>query len=314
MKTKVFLTSLFLFCAFFSAEAQTADEYYNLSKEKLKKKDYNYAKTLIDKSIALDSTNVWTWLLSAEINLGLNQVQEAFYDYGSAIRIDSTVAEIYNRVADLYTSINYLEESIFFYDKAIEYAKSDTMKFNYLMNRASAKGILRDFEGGIADLEDGLKIDSTNSLILNNLPMFYQEVGQVDKAIKILNTSVRLYPEFNGSMINLGLIYSEIDSLDKSEFYFNMAMEIDPKDPLLLNNRGYLFLKKKEYDKALKDINESLNIYPNNSYAYRNRALVYIELELIEEACRDLSIAEHYNFKTRYGDEVQILKEKYCKE
>lgn len=121
-----------------------------------------------------------------------------------------------------------------------------------------------------------------------------------------------LYPEFIGSYVNLGLIYSEIDSLEQSEYYFNEGMKIDSKDPLLLNNRGFLYYKMKDHQKALKDINESINIYPSNAYAYRNRALTYLDLGLKDEACKDLSIAQHYDFKVRYGDEVEKLVEENC--
>lgn len=293
--------------------SQTAEEYFELAIKKYQEEDYQYAKTLIEKSIALDSTDLWSWLFSATINRKSGEYRSALGDYDRALQIDSTEAEIYNRIADLFTSVNSLDQSIYFYDKAIHYAKSDTLRFNYLMNRASAKGILRDYEGAIKDMEAGMEIDPNNILILNNLPMFYQEVGQKEKAIQILKRSIELDPTFIGPMINLGLIYSEMDSLDQSEFYFDMAIKLDPKEPLLLNNRGYLFLKKKEYQKALRDINESINLYPSNSYAYRNRALTYIELGLIDEACRDLSIAEHYDFKSRFGDEVEQLIQKYCK-
>ena len=292
--------------------AQTAQEYYDLAGKKYKQEDYNYALTLIKKSIALDSTNINSRLFSSDIYLKLDRMEEAIYELAKAVAIDSTEAEIYNSYGNLCMSLNLLDESIAYFGKAIHFAEGDSAKFHYYLNSATAKGVLRDFEGAIHDFEEGYAIDSTNFLILNNLAAIYQEVGQKQKGIAMLKKTILLYPEFIGPYVNLGLTYSEIDSLELSEYYFNEGVKIDPKDPLLLNNRGFLFYKKKEFQKALRDINNSLDIYPTNAYAYRNRALTYLALDLKKEACKDLSIAQYYECKNRYGDEVDELLKAHC--
>jgi tetratricopeptide (TPR) repeat protein len=306
------LPIIFIVLTNFICFGQTADEYIDLAKLKLEGKDYNYALTLVEKSIELDTTNVWSRLLKSEVLLELSRVQDAADELAYALYIDTTNAETYNRIGDFFLGINDLPSSLNYYDKAIEYAKSDTTKLSYLANRATAKGVLRDFDGAISDFEEALKLDDTNLVILNNLSAVYQEVGNIAAGIKMQKRLITLYPDFIGPYVNLGLIYSEIDSLDSSEFYFNEALKLDPNEPLLLNNLGYLYYKKKEYPKALENINSSIDKYPNNSYAYRNRALVYVALDLRKEVCKDLEIAVYYNFKDRYGDEVEKLIEKYC--
>lgn len=292
--------------------AQTAQEYYDLADEKYQNKDYKYALTLVEKAIELDSSNVWNRLLRSDINIGLNRVEDAINDLGLAMLLDSTEAEVYNQTGILFMEMNYLDESIHFFDQAIHFAKDDSTKFSYYVNSATSKGVLRDFEGAIHDFEESYKIDSSNIVVLNNLAAVYQEIGEKQKGIKMMQRIIEIDPEFIGSYVNLGLTYSEIDSLELSEYYFDLAFKLDPEDPLLLNNRGFLYYKMKEYEKALADINKSIQIFPSNSYAYRNRALTYLALDLNEEACRDLSIAQYYDFKTRYGDEVEKLIEKHC--
>ena len=252
-------------------------------------------------------------MLKAEVLLNLNRVDAAANELANALDIDSTNAEVCNRIGEFFLSLNDLNGALSFYDKAIEFADTDTLKMSYLVNRATAKGVLRDFEGSIADFERALKIDETDIAILNNLSAVYQEVGDISKGIEMAKKLIEIQPDFIGPYVNLGLIYSEHDSLALSEYYFNEALKIDPVDPLLLNNFGFLYYKKKEYSKALEYINSSIDKYPNNSYAYRNRALVYLALDLNTEACRDLDIAVHYNFADRYGDEVNKLIEEHCK-
>lgn len=306
---QIFLTLLILpfFCI-----GQTSEQFMDIAKNKLESKDFNYALNSIQKSIEIDSMDIWNRMLHAEILLELNRVREAEIQLQKAVQINSMASEPYNRLGNLYLSLNELENSLTYFSKAIEYAESDTIAISYYINSATAKGVLRDFEGSIKDFESAYTIDSIDPIILNNLATIYEEVGRVNDGVIMLKKLIKLNPEFIGPYVNLGLIYSENDSLDLSEFYFNKALEINPKEPILLNNKGYLHYKKKEYEVALKLINESIDLFPNNSYAYRNRALVYFELELNYEACKDLEIATYYNFSDRYGDEVENLYKERC--
>ena len=309
MKT-IFITLLVTFTSI--AYCQTSEEYYDLAKEKIKVKDFHYALVLIEKSVKLDSIDIWNRMTMSDILLQLDRPMEAVEQLAIASKLHPEESAPYNRLGTFFLQIDDLDNAIFFYDKAIEHAPADSISISYYINRATAKGVLRKFDEAIEDMEKAYQMDPTNDAILNNLASFYQEVGQIDKGISMLKQLEKLYPEALGSYVNLGLIYSEIDSLELSEYYFNKGLELDKTDPLLLNNKGFLHYKKKEYSTALKYINESINIFPNNSYAYRNRALVYLALDLKKEACRDLSIAEHYEFQIRYGNEVAELIEKHC--
>jgi len=308
---KIF-TFLILLLFSISANGQTAAEYAAFAEEKYEEQAYDAALTLVEKSIALDSTNIWSRLLIADILLRLDRATEAEQQLIINIRNNPNASEAHNRLGLFYLEVNDLNKSIFYYSKAIEFAKSDSISFTYYVNRATAKGVLRQFDESIKDFEKAYAYDSSDMAVLNNLAAIYQEVGQKQKGIRMLKRLAILHPEMIGAYVNLGLIYSEIDSLKLSEFYFDKALEIDPKEPLLLNNKGYLHYKKKEYNTALRYINESIDLYPANSYAYRNRALVNLALKRKNEACKDLSIAEYLDFKMRYGNEVEALIEKNC--
>lgn len=311
MKNTLILILLLSFL-FQISTAQDATHFASLASQKYQEKDFNYALNLIEKAIETDSADIWTRILAADILMKLNRIREAEQQLIFATQIDPEVSEPYNRLGNLYSSINDMGTSIKMFDRAIQYAESDTIKFSYHINRASVKGMLRDFDGAVKDFEEAYAINDTDIALLNNLGALYGEMGEIDKGIALSKKSIQLYPDFLGPYINLGLVYSEIDSLDQSEYYFNLAIDIDPEEPLLYNNRGYLFYKRKDYQRALVDINKSLDMYPNNSYAYRNRALVYLALKLEKEACKDLEAAIHYEFKARYGNEVDELYKANC--
>ena len=304
---------LYLFLMASLNAQQTAEEYYQMADEKEEAGDLQYALVLIEKAAALDSTDMWIRLKMSSILLA----QDRFFDGLDQLYLAKKLApdrpEPLIHLGNLSMETNDLEGAVRFFDQAERLDTTEVGRYMIYVNRATAYGVLRNFEKGIADLEEAYRIDSSDLVVLNNLSAFYQEVGQVNEGIRILKRLVELQPDFEGSYVNLGLVYAEMDSFETSTYYFAKAFELMPDDPLLLNNMGYLEYRKGNYSKALELIGQSVNLLPYNPYAYRNRALVYIALEQFEEVCRELDIAEYYQFAARYGDEVAKLKEKYCK-
>lgn len=121
-------------------------------------------------------------------------------------------------------------------------------------------------------------------------------------------------PDYQGAYNNLGMLYTEMGNYSAADKVFKTGLSKTPQDALLLNNYGYLLYKTKNYPKSLEYINKSIAHYSSNPYAYRNRGLVYLELKLMREACLDLKASEELGFKTYYGNEVELLRAKYCEE
>ncbi|MEM8524524.1 MAG: tetratricopeptide repeat protein [Bacteroidota bacterium] len=292
--------------------SQNAEEYIELSRQKQAEGNYNYALNLTEKAIEQDSTELLYRLYKSEILLDLDRVEDAAIELYKTLAMDTTYAETYNRLGTLYLSMGYLDASLGMYDYAITYSMVDSLSFGYFINRASAKGMLRDFESSIADLESAYEINDTSLVLLNNLAAIHSEIGNSRQAIRYCREVIDIDSTFIGAYVNLGLIYTEIDSLEQGAYYFTKGLEIDANEPLIYSNRGFLYYKQKEYGKALEDLNKSIDMYPSNPFVYKNRALVYFALGHQKEGCRDLDIAEYYKFEEWYGDEVAKLKVEHC--
>jgi tetratricopeptide (TPR) repeat protein len=311
MKKFLFILLLIRIAPF--ANAQTAKEFEEMAQKKMDAKDYQYAMVLINKAIALDTKNQWYQFQKASIQFELNGPREAIDIIQSAIKLDKKNAEGYNRAGTYYNSGGIADSAIIMFDLAIKYAKTDTIKYSYLMNRGVAKLGKRDFKNAVKDFDVVLAFDPNNLGALMNISSCYGELGRSVECIATLKKVIAMDPTFDGSYGNLGFMYSDMDSLDLAIYYFNKQLELVPTDPVAFNNRGYVYYKKADYASALSDINFSIKAYPTNSYAYRNLALVYIALRKINEACAALSYADSYGFEKRYGPEVSQLLEKYCK-
>lgn len=311
MKT-LYLSLFFVFYISFSF-AQTADEFETLALKKMEQKDYKYALELIDKALAIDTKNEWYYISKADIQFQLSGPLESIKTLKYGLEQNGEKAQLYNRLGTYYDSGGMGDSSILMYNKAIEYAESDTLKNYIISNRGAAKTGIRDFKGAITDFETALKFDPNNIGALNNVATCYAELRMIDKSIACLKKIISLDSTFTGAYGNLGFIYSEMDSLDLAIRNFNKVMELDPNDAIGYNNRGYVYYKKGDFASALRDINLSIKMYPTNSYAYRNLALVYIALNKMKEACTSLGYAMNYGFEKRYGPEVSQLFMNYCK-
>jgi tetratricopeptide (TPR) repeat protein len=249
----------------------------------------------------------------AEIELKLYGPREAISTVTKALKLNRKNSEYYNRIGSYYESSGYADSAIFMYNIAIKYAKTDTIKYAYILNRGTAKTSKRDFVNAKTDYESVLEFNPNDIGTLNNIAHVYRELGMSNKGIQSLKKIIQLDSSFVGSYLNLGFCYSEMDSLKQALYYFNFALKLDPKEAVAYNNRGHLYYKLKNYAAALKDINYSISLYPTNSYAYRNLALVYLATNKTYEACETLKFAKDYEFEKRYGDEVNILISKHCK-
>lgn len=304
---------LLLFVGCTASKAQNAAEYANIALEKFQKEDYQYALVMIDKAIAINDTNTGYYLGKAEIEFKLYGSRQALKTVFKAISINRKDAEPYSRAGRLYISRNLTDSAIYMFNLAVKYASNDTVRNMYIMNRGTAKQSTRDFEGAKTDFEKVLQFDPNDIPALNNLAGVYAMLNMKPQAVSYLKKVVALDPSFTQPFVNLGFIYSEMDSLDLALQYFDKVISMKPKDAYVYNNLGYVYYKKGDYPTALKNINYSISLYPSNSYAYRNLALVYIATKKKAETCDALRYAESYDFKSNYGDEVDMLIKKHCK-
>jgi tetratricopeptide (TPR) repeat protein len=312
MTIKHIYLNIFIFLSF-TLSAQTAKEFSEMASSKIENKDYRNALEFINRAIQLNDTNQWYPIQKAEIEFKLYGPTEALSVIFKAMPLNRKNSEFYNRAGIYYESGGIADSAIYMYNMAIRYAKSDTIKYAYILNRGTARAGHRDFEGARVDYEKVLEFNPNDIGTLNNIANVYRELKMPNKGIESLKKIIKIDPSFIGPYINLGFAYLQLDSLDLSIKYFDEALKIDPNEALVYSNRGNVYYKLKNYSAALKDINYSISLYPSNSYAYRNLALVYIATNKMSEACETLKFADYYGFEQRYGDEVKNLRAKHCK-
>ncbi|KAA2238877.1 tetratricopeptide repeat protein [Chitinophaga agrisoli] len=241
------------------------------------------------------------------------QADSALEDFNTAIKMSPKRSIFYAHRAGLYMDMQMPDKAIRDYNLAIAHVDGDTMRYQLICSRGSARKMKRDFQGAYDDYMEGFHFDSTNVDVLSSLGGVLDDLGREQEAILYLERAIHISPDDMPANVNLGFRYLSLGDYEKAIRLFNHALEIDPDQPLAYNNRGYAEYKLNKLQDALKDITHSLSLYPDNSYAYKNRALVYLALKQQDKACDDLQRAAGLHYTARYGNEVDQLIAEHCR-
>lgn len=310
---KLFLLSVFNCCCILMLFSQTSSEIYKNASDEYDKKNYAKALSLLTAAIKKDPAHVDCILLKADVLTRLNRHQEAFDAYSEAIALSPKNIRAYNNRGLLLQSIQETEFSIRDFTAALGFASTDSMRFLLLLNRGASKINIRDYQGAYDDFTKAYQIDSLEIGLLNNLAAVCDEVGKGDKTLYYLKKILTIDSTFLGAYVNIGFKYQEMGDHKTAIEYFNKAIALEPNDGLAYSNKAFNEYKLGDLKNALSDINQSLKLYPTNSYAFRNRALIYIAKNDISKACDDINKAIELGFGKMYGDEVDKLRDKYCR-
>ena len=146
----------------------------------------------------------------------------------------------------------------------------------------------------------------------------YDEIGQYERGIEILNLAIEKEPEYLGAYINRGAYKSSLKRFDNAVSDYQKVLDLDPENTLATYNIGNSYrlsgnLKKAKeyYDLAFKTKGgEMITIdYKPNSFIekshydvpsaeiFYHRGLVYYDLLDYEKAYSDFSNSLEQNYE-----------------
>jgi tetratricopeptide (TPR) repeat protein len=126
----------------------------------------------------------------------------------------------------------------------------------YYIKRAYAYYVKEDYDRGISDYKEALRLGSTE--VEREEGFNYSIVIQynVDSA---------------GAYSNIGYAYFKKGDYNRAIADFTEAIRLNPNNAEAYNNRGAAYEHKGDYDRAIADFTEAIRLDPNNALAYYNR-------------------------------------------
>ena len=174
--------------------------------------------------------------------------------YKKIIKIDNSFKDAYDRLAQIYYDEgNYKEaekvikdllKNYFFFSK-IEKSKY----YVYLADILKQQGKLKE---GLNYLKKALEIDPNNPNINFYIAVYYDEMGNWDKAREYLEKAIRLKPDFADALNYLGYtLLLRNEDIDKAFHLVKRAFYLDPENGAYADSLGWAYYKKGDYKKAL---------------------------------------------------------------
>ena len=110
--------------------------------------------------------------------------------------------------------------------------------------------------------DNALHIDSTSIEALHHIAFYYQNNGNVKKALETYRKMSVMDPNYPSSYFNSGLIYLHMDSLEQAYNNFNILVNIDRKNSKGYYYRGYVNYLAGKMENAKADFEQTLKLDP----------------------------------------------------
>jgi len=156
-------------------------------------------------------------------------------------------------------------------------------------NLALTYEVLGETDKSLALIETALKINPDYIPALNKGAEIYSsKKSNHAKAESMLLKSYKLNPLNTSTLTNLGALYGALGQTAKSEKFFLEAVQNSPDDVALLNNLGTLYRSKKDYASAERYYTKALSVDPNHIPSLESLGLVYFDIKKYDRAAAQM--------------------------
>jgi tetratricopeptide (TPR) repeat protein len=185
---------------------------------------------LLNRSIALDSTNFDAVLDRGSVYNDLAMYQEARKDYLYLLKRSYNQADLYYNMGKNYNEMGILDSSILFYDRALALDSSDADHYIGKGNSLADSGLFRE---AIVQYEKALKITPEDALAFNNMGFAYHDLGEEDQAMRcFLKAIEKGTREWLTYFYMAGILAGKKDYSNACRYYFQAKKNIPLGDTI----------------------------------------------------------------------------------
>lgn len=177
---------------------------------------------------------------------------------------------------------------------------------------------LRDQQGGqtaqaIEEYRRGIRADSRNPGLHNNLGVALRDSGRLDEAIEAFQTALNIDPKYEKALNNLGVSRYQQGNYAEAVDLFSQALRINPANVESSINIGMIYFLAQRWDEALAAFQQALKYNPRSAEAHYNLGLFWERQGDHEKAVQayrkfiELAGAAHAPLAARVTEHVRQL-------
>jgi tetratricopeptide (TPR) repeat protein len=221
-------------------------------------------KDALDKALTIDPENVPAYQKLAELYLIVRDYDNTYETVNKALQLDN-----YNPSAYYIRGLAQLEQADSL--AAIDAFKMTVYQDQDFFDAYLQLGLIYSAMGNPLAIEyfnTAINLQSENILPYYNLGFYYQENGQIDKAIANYQMILDIQPGDVNTLYNLGyinLVY--VQDFETAVYYFTRVIEIAPEYAEAYYNRAYTYEMLGNKNLAVADYKKTLGIKTNYTKA-----------------------------------------------
>jgi tetratricopeptide (TPR) repeat protein len=256
-------------------QPNNADAHYRRAKIYVSEKKFKVAANDINAAVALDTTKADYYFLQADVFFANLLIPQSIQAFEKSISLSPDNADAYLRLAELHLYIKKYKESIQYANDALRIDK----------HRAKAyfiKGFvfkeMGDTSNAISSFQTCSEQEPDNYDAYIQLGLLYG-ARHNKVAIQYYNNALRLNPKSTEALYNRGLFYQDNGELNKAIEDYTAIKQIDPTYKDAYFNTGFINLVfLKNYNEAVLQFTDAIRYGQYYLEAYYNRGLSYERL------------------------------------
>jgi len=137
--------------------------------------------------------------------------------------------------------------------------------------------------------------EKENFKLYNNLTLSYLALGDFDNALKSINKSLELNPNYFQGYTNKAKIYLKIKDKENSIYNFTKALKLEDNAESYFN-RGTAYYEFNDVENAIIDFNKSTELDKNYYKSYLIKAVIFFNQKKYQESINNFNRVNFNNF------------------
>ena len=236
---------------------------------------YQQSISLFEKAMTIEPKSIEALSSYVRSALALSKPELAESKLKSVIKTQPNFVIAHNLLGEVFAQQKKYTLAIAAFNVAIEKNPQWWIPFR---NSASIQLAMQHPEKAIKTLQKGIGSTATGRLVFQ-LAALYEELGEIDAAVKVYEDALKKLPESNVMANNLALLLIEHNKDQSSkDRAMSLVRQFHTSDnPSYLDTLGWVYYKRGEYEKALSALLQADVLAPQQTVIHYHLGAVYFE-------------------------------------
>lgn len=266
-------------------QAQNPKKSYKSAKKFFENSQYNEALVELNTAIELDLSYTDAYVLRAQTNEKLDNVEAAANDYEKAASLDTKIVDYYYQAGRL----NYLTKN---YDRALKYLNEatilDSKHFQALQYMSFAYIKKDEYKKAIVAIDNAMLVEQT-FMCFYVRAVAQDSLGNYSQAIADYNKAIGMNPGYQKAFFALAKTYLKNNQADEALEIANRSVQKFSNEAEAYEVRSYIYHSRGELLNAINDLSKLETMVEDVAPVLYTRGRYYFEFEQYQNAKSDFS-------------------------